>query len=235
MWDAAGLCVEDRLKAVLCAALTLLVLVIAVPGTMAQASAEPVELWAPADGPSPCEPVAAAGGSQTAIAWSVSESGGHSSTIFLSRRSGGGVWGTPEAVSRNDGATQNGGTGGQNGKQGLAVDVHGNALLAWEGENSTGSHLYIDEVPDGQPARPAVDLWRDAGTINGIESITVSFDASGNATVMWRAGSGLYLVRRPTGGSFGEPVRIADEKERETLEWPSFASGANGDTVAAGN
>jgi hypothetical protein len=213
----------------------LVVLAVAVPGAMAQASLEPVQLWGPADGPGPWEPVAAAGGGQTAIAWSVSESGGYSSSIFLSRRGDGGAWGAPEAVSRDDGATQNGGPGGQSGKQGLAVDAHGNALLAWEGENSTGSHLFVDEVPDGGPARPAVDLWHDVGTINGIEQVTVSFDAGGDATVMWRAGSGLYLVRRPAGGTFGSPVRIADEKEIETLNWPSFASGANGDAVAAGN
>ena len=220
---------------VFCAAWTLLLLVIAVPGAIAQASLKPVELWGPSDGPGPWEPVAAAGGSQTAIAWSVSESGGYASTIFLSRRGDGGTWGAPEAVSRNDGATQNGGPGGQNGKQALAVDTQGNALLAWEGENSTGSHLYVDEVPEGQPARPAIDLWRDVGTINGIDQVTVSFDAAGDAIVMWRAGSGLYLVRRPAGGKFGEPVRIPDVQEIETLNWPSFASGANGDAVAAGN
>lgn len=214
----------------------LLVLAIAAPGAMAQASLEPAELWGASDGsPNPWEPVAATGGGQTAIAWSVSEDVGGSSTIFLSRRGGGGAWGAPEAVSRNDGATQNGGPGGQNGKQSLAVDAHGNALLAWEGENSAGSSLYIDEVPAGQPARPAIDLWHDLGTINGIDQVTVSFDADGDASVMWRAGSGLYLVRRPTGGTFGSPVRIADEQEIETLNWPSFTSGANGDAVAAGN
>lgn len=239
MWDAASVYARYRLKpsrAALCAVSTFLVLAIAVSGAMAQASVEPVELWGPSDGsPNPWEPVVAAGGGQTAIAWSVSEDGGGSSTIFLSRRGDEGAWEAPEAVSRNDGATQNGGPGGQNGKQGLAVDPHGNALLAWEGENSAGSSLYIDEVPDGQPTRPTIDLWHDAGTVNGIDQVTVSFDADGNATVMWRAGSGLYLVRRPAGGTFGSPVRIADEQEIETLNWPGFASRANGDAVAAGN
>jgi hypothetical protein len=108
-------------------------------------------------------------------------------------------------------------------------------LLAWEGENHAGSDLYIDEVPKGQPARPALDFWHDAVSINGIEQVTVSFDAAGDATVMWRAGSGLYLVRRPTGGSFGAPVRIADEQEREEVSWPSFASGANGDATVVGD
>jgi hypothetical protein len=205
---------------------TLALFSIALPAAAAQSATGWEELWGPADGsPEPSEVVAGSGGGQTAVAWHNSEGGGWTSTIYLSRRGDSGAWGPAEAVSREDGAAQND-------KEGLAVDAHGNTLLAWEGENSAGSDLYIDEVPEGQPARPAIDFWHDVD-VNGISQVTVSFDAAGDATVMWRAGAGLYLVRRAAGGSFGSPVRIADEQEREAVGWPSFTSGANGDTVVA--
>ena len=207
---------------------TLTFFLLALPVAAAQATPAWEELWGPADGPPhPSEVVAGSGGGQTAVAWHNSENGGWTSTIYLSRHGDGGAWGPAEAVSREDGAAQND-------KEGLAVDAHGNALLAWEGENSAGSDLYIDEVPNGQRARPAIDFWHDVD-INGISQVTVSFDAAGDATVMWRAGAGLYLVRRPAGGSFGSPLRIADEQEREAVGWPSFTSGANGDAVVAGD
>lgn len=199
------------------------------PAGATPSSSSPTELWGPAFGsPNPSEVVAGAGGGETAVAWHVSEDEGFKSTVFLSRHGEAGGWEAPDAVSQGDGAPQNG-------KEGLGVDGHGDVLLAWEGENAVGSDLYMDEVPNGQPARTAIDFWHDAGTVNGIDQVTVGFDAAGDATVMWRAGSGLYLARRPVGGLFGSPVRIAGSQETEVLEWPSFASGANGDAAVVGS
>jgi hypothetical protein len=206
------------------------VLLIAALGAAPAGALELSELAGPT-GETDQEVAAASGGGETVVAWVTGEDRGFKSTLYISRRSKDGPWGPPEAISREASEWHNE-------KPGIAVDSHGDALIAWTGEvaehGESHAQLFVADVPRGGPPGKPLDLWGITSGGNGIDPSCVAFDSAGNATVLWWASSGLYVVRRPAGGSFGAPQQIAGSDEGESVEYPRFAVAANGEAVAGG-
>ena len=115
----------------------------------------------------------------------------------------------------------------------LAVDATGNGYAVWQDERSGQSKIYF-------AFRPVAGDWEapvQLGSIgsNDQRSPAIAVDGFGNATVLWSEWRGrsfdIVGATRPPGGSWGEPVRVADQGS-QWLRNPDIAAGPAGALVA---
>ncbi len=152
--------------------------------------------------------------------------------IYFSLRPLGGSWGGNVRV--ND----DGGVANQTAAS-IAVDSSGNAYAVWGDGRDGNSDIYFSYRPAGDSWGASVRVNDDAGT-QGQHWPSIGVDPSGNAYVVWTDGrSGgsdiyddIYFSYRPSGGTWGDNVRVNHDAGPARQDMASIAVDASGNAYA---